>query len=254
MKQVTILFAILSASLIWTSCSKSGNDVTPPPAGRQLKTLTSVFDGGTPAVENYTYDSQGRLTSAVNSSRSYSFSYSGSSSMLITVYQLPANTLHSTIEGSFNPGGTLSKLVYRNPAGQVTYTYEFTYDAAGYMIKSKGITAAETSEEVFTIQNGDVVTASLYSNGVLTSTVQHTYDLTRPHKLPTAYWYIWPSETWFGKKNTHAMTEFKRTDAGGAVSWHYTDQHEYDSELFPVRTTRQYLHNGKSALREYLYY
>jgi hypothetical protein len=163
------------------------------------------------------------------------------------------SVIDQTISCDLNINGSITKMIFKDVAGNVSYTYEFNYDADGYLNKVKGYNGSTVYEEEFVIQNGNAVSSKLYYNGMLITNKQFSYDLTKPSKGPFCTWAYWPSNQLFGKAKKNLLVELKIFDKAGVITWHTKNTFVTDASGFPVKIMTDYLTDGSNSVTEYVF-
>jgi hypothetical protein len=176
------------------------------------------------------------------------------SSLVTTERKNSDNSLNQTKECEINANGYITKMIFKNAAGAVIYTYDYTYDADGYLTKQKGTYASGiTDETVYTIAGGNVVSAKIYYDNILNSSNEYTYDNTKLNKTTLGHTGYWQSYNLFGKRPKNLFAEVKVFNASGTVTYHSQTIYDMDADGYPVKETVNYLLNGKQSVTTYTY-
>lgn len=257
MKQLKRLITAIAAIAIVSSCSKSKNETASSvqQLNKKLAQTSYTYDSDAPVVEALTYDNQGRLSTYTRDDKSYNFDYSYSSLLKVTRSKKSTGDVDQTISCDLNVNGAITKMVFKDVAGNISYTYAFTYDADGYMSKVKGYNSNSSSiyEEEFAMQNGNAVSSKVYYNGVLNLNKQFSYDLTKPANGPFTTWSYWPSNQLFGKTKKNLLVELKSFDKAGAITWHTKNTYVIDAAGFPAKISTDYITDGTHGVTEYVF-
>lgn len=231
MKHLLQLFTVV---LLITSCKKN---MIP---SQELNTKNSkLIEFGysynnTPAETlKMSYDNAGRLASYLDSDHNYSFSYAGSTSLVITRKKLNDGTVDQVIECVLNEAGAITKSEYMSN-GSIIYTYLFSYDASGNLVSLKGIGSGGVHEKFFSYENGVPVSLKTYTGGVLNRTEQYVYDNSRINRSGLACWYSWPSAVLHGKPLKYYLKEAKEFNASGELINHRVNNITHDAAGYPV--------------------
>jgi hypothetical protein len=252
MKKVIIA---LTAIIAMASCKKEDVVIqTSPATTKDLVKSTYVWDNGTPEINDFTYDAAGRISMQKNETRTYTFNYVSATSLIVTERKTTDNSLHQTIDCNLNDKGYITNMVYKNPAGTVTYKYTYTYNADGYVIRLEGATPAAGGYEVdYTIVNGNAVASKNYNNGVLNYSGEYTYDNSKTNKTIAGYAGNWPSLTLFGKRSKNHLVDYKAKNPAGTITWHTQYAYEMDAAGYPVKMTTSNVLSGKQGVDTYIY-
>ena len=144
------LFIALVAIASFASCKKENvNTLVPvvaqePVFEKNVKTISSTSPGNPTEVENFSFDAQGRITSYKKeypgSLRQQTFDYTTAGKIFSTYSN--NGVVSTTYECSVNNQGYITTDIIKSGAGALIYTYNYTYDANGYMVKSASTNAA----------------------------------------------------------------------------------------------------------------
>lgn len=227
------LIIALTAIIAMASCKKEKVAPTPTPTvTKNLAKEVRIYDGGAPETDNYTYDVQRRMAEAISDTKTESFNYLSATSILVTEKKKSDNSLVQTKECELNASGYITKMIFKNPAGSVTYTYIFTYNAEGYQVSYKGFSPGGSSYETeYTYVDGNPVSSKLFNNGVQTGTEQFTYDNTKENKMPySSTFSYWPSYTLFGKHSKNLCVKYMKFDMAHTLTFHTQNVFEIDAQ------------------------
>lgn len=249
------IFPILAITIAMASCKKE--TVTSPVSSKSKKLVQVTYaQSGVPdETEKIFYDDKGRITRHINGKFTYDLTYESDTRIVATSRKTADNTLLSNIECTLNNNGNITELLMKNPAGQLTYTYQFTYDGNGYMYKVKGFAPNDSGyETIAEIVNGDIISTKTYNNGgVLSYTGYFTYEGAKPSKLPNALFSYWPSPTLFGKTRPHLITQYKTIRPAGNMDWHTTHSYQTDADGDVTQQITNYLLTGEVETASYQY-
>lgn len=235
-----LLFAIASA-MLFVSCSKK-NDVAPPPsASKKLTKEVNVYDGGTPEINEFAYDAQGRLITITANNKISTFSYPDAGRITSEVRNKITNALTNTSEYTLDANGRITTVVYKSSTGTVTQTSEITYDAQGYVNKYT-ITYAGQAPYWFeySVSNGNYTGRKQYENGNLVNTTTYTLDPARTHKSVFGVLNFFPTETLFGKHGKNPVVELKTVDAAGTTIWHSQSTFQFDTDGYAISSNTNF--------------
>lgn len=254
MKKVIIA---LTAIVAVASCKKENLTTAAPDVPsvtKKLVTTTNVYDNGAPETEVYTYDAQGRVTTIKDDLLTETFDYVSASSLIVSARFNSTGNLQQTRECTLNSNGFVTKIVIKNGIGVIIYTYDFTYDAEGYMINRKGTSSGGSTYEIqFTIVNGNTVSYKLSYDGVLDSNVDFTYDNTKLNKNPFSTGCYWTVPNMFGKGPKNLCTEIKTYNPAGTLTYHTKYAYELDADGYAVKQTYTIVLLGKQGVNTNTY-
>jgi hypothetical protein len=249
------LLIVLTVIIAMASCKKQDVIIpTKPVTTKDLVKSTYVWDNETPEINEFTYDAGGRISMQKNQTRTYTFNYVSATSLIVTERKTIDNSLYQTIECILNDKGYITNMVYKNPAGTLTYTYTYTYNADGYVIRLVGATPAGSGYEVdYTIVNGNAISSKNYNNAVLNYSGEYTYDNSKINKTTGGHTGYWPSLTLFGKRSKNLLIDYKATNPAGAITWHTQYAYEMDAAGYPAKQTTTNVLNSKQGVESYIY-
>ncbi len=248
------LFFFLSTIVLLASCKKDKTENPDNNATKNLMKTTYVWDGGTPEVDEYTYDAQGRLSVHMDESRTYTFNYVSATSLVVTEKKISDNSILGTRECELNANGYVTKMVYKNPAGVITYNYKYFYNADGYVTRTEAGPPAGGGFEVdYTIVNGNAVSSIHYNDGVLNRTGEYTYDNSKVNKTAGGHSSYWPSHLLFGKPTKNLLTDYKTKSPVGATTWHTQYTYDLDAAGYPAKLTTSNILTGKQGVETYIF-
>lgn len=250
------ILTVLAITAVFASCKKE-NVIAPTPVPGATKKIASIIytDSGSPSeTETITYDAQGRISAYTTENRISTFLYESDSRLVVTTRKKSDNTIINTRECALNTKGAVLEDLVKDPAGVLTYTYQYTYDANNQMFKVKGINPGGSSYEyVAEIQNGNIVSTKQYRDGLQQSTTVYSYDGAKANKLPATLSGSWPSQTLFGKSGSLLQSETKSTDMAGAVTWNAKTSYVLDADGYVASSLTNYIHNGDHSTAVYQY-
>lgn len=246
------LFFFLSTIVLLASCKKD-NVENPANMEKNLIKATYVWDGGTPEVDEYTYDVKGRLSVQKDDTRTYTFNYVSATSLIVTERNTSDNSLKQTQECILNDKGYITKMVFKNPAGAITYNYNYFYNADGYVTRLEGFGSGGGYEIDYTIVNGNLVSTIHYNDGILNRTGEYTYDNSKLNKTAAGYSGYWQSNKLFGKGTKNLLSEYKSKSPAGAITWHTQYAYEMDAAGYPAKLTTSNILTGKQGVDTYIY-
>ena len=251
-KILTTAFIILIAV---ASCKKEkvNTPVSQTPVEKKMTQYTWTFQNNQPGTEFYEYDQAGRLKSQTNATRKYSFEYTPDDKLIVKATKIADNSLLYSYEGTLNEKGAITKLMRKKASGNVEFDYEFTYTSSGYLKKVRKATSVSVYEEEYEFVDDKPVSSKESWDGVIERSHQYFYDETKPNKVPMNHWYLWASETLFGKIFKYKPIEYKITRLDGTISWHTKTQYELDAEGYTLMETTDFVHQGTRGVGTYKY-
>lgn len=257
MKKILLLLLVLAA---FASCKKEkGTQLKPDDPKAVSKHLVKevyVYNNGAPEVTEYSYNAQNQLVRVSYSNDIDSFVYNSATSITCISRKKADNSLSYTKECTLDNSGRMTKVVYKNTAGVVSFIYEYSYDTNGYLTKEKYNQLIGTPyyyEREFTWADGNPVSSKFYTDGQFNKTREYTYDLTKINKTNRASAGIWASATWFGKGSKNYQISFKEKDKGNNLVWHNENAWTLDADGYPTKLDTHYPLLGKSGVTTYTY-
>jgi YD repeat-containing protein len=256
MKKVIIA---LTALVAMASCKKEDvtTAVTPTPVPSVTKNLvkyTNSYDNATPETEMYTYDAQGRIAEIKKDDRTVTFNFVSATSLAETQRWNTNNDIIVTQEYTINDKGYVTKIIKKSPAGIPYFTYDYTYNADGYMTSQKGtFDNGSNFETVYVINDGNVVSYKDYQDGILKGNVIYNYDNTKINKTGLSYSGYWNLKKLFGKSSKNMVSEYKYFNASGTLTYHLQFAYELDTDGYPVKQTANYVLQGKQRVNTFIY-
>jgi Domain of unknown function (DUF4595) with porin-like fold len=249
------LFFVLGALVVLASCKKdSSENPATPGSTKKLVKATYVWDNGTPEIDEYTYDAQGRISTKKDETRTYTFNYVSASSLIVPVTKNSDNSLEQTLECTINDKGYVTKIAFRNLTGNVFYMYTYAYNADGYIIRVEAIPATGTGYEVdYTVVNGNVVSSIYYNGGVLNRSGHYTYDNSKINKAPGSIGGFWQVNGLFGKGPKNLISEYKTINPAGTLTWHSQLTYTVDANGYAVQVINKNVLQGKQGVDSYIY-
>jgi hypothetical protein len=251
------VFIALTAIIAMASCKKENvaTVVTPPvTSAKKLVKSTYVYDNATPETEIFNYDAQGRIATIKGDESTETFEFLSASSLVVTERFNNNNAVAAIRECSLNDKGYITKIVVKNSVGNISGTYDYIYNADGYMTNSKlTYPSGNTSETIYVISDGNMVSSKLYQNNVLSNNSQNTYDVTKVNKTGLSYANYWSLSNCFGKSAKNLMSESKSYNAANTLTWHVQFSYDIDADGFPIKLTSNYLLQNKAGVDTYVY-
>ena len=255
------LFIALVAIASFASCKKETVDtlvpvVAPEPVfSKNVKTISSTSPGYPTEVENFSFDAQGRITSYKKeypgSLRQQTFDYTTAGKIFSTYSN--NGVVSTTYECSVNNQGYITTDIIKSGAGALIYTYNYTYDANGYMVKAAWTDAAGITDHFeYKVEGGNVIESKLFRNGVLSNTGKYTYDLTKYNCFKYSQGGYWRG-VGFGKLTKNLITNYQVTNASGTVTWNIN--YNYQLNASGYAETRNYTEsiNNYSGVETYTF-
>lgn len=247
-----ILF-VLSAAIFFASCKKDSSVNSFSGETKKLMKTTYVYDSYPAENTSFTYDAKGRVSVIAEDDYTESFNYISATSILVTERNNADNSVKRTKECTLNEKGYINQIIFRDPAGVQTYSYNYTYNAEGYIIKQIGQGVGGNTEFEYTITNGDVVLAKLYYDGVLNYTGHYFVDENKLNKCQFGYGGYWSTTELFGKPSKHFLKEYKSINPSGTTTWHTKYDYEIDANGYPVKLTTDYILSGTKGIDTYTF-
>jgi Domain of unknown function (DUF4595) with porin-like fold len=254
------LLIVLSAATVFASCKKEDAIMpltTVTPTSTVTKKLTKnvyVYDTDAPQTAAYTYDAQGRVSVYKQQNSTTTFNYVSASLMIATDRSNTDNSVMGIRDCELNAMGYVTKILVKNLAGEITYTYQYTYNTDGYMTSRKGTYPNGSNHEiVYVISGGNAVSSKLYYENILDSHSEYTFDNTKFNKSDFTHGSYWYSHGLFGKRSKNLMSEIKTHNASGTLTWHALVTFEMDADGYPVKQTSVFPLQGKQAVDTYTY-
>lgn len=239
------------------SCKKekvSPAAVPVPAANKNLIKFTNVVDNGTPETETYTYDANGRIATLKDDDYMETFNFVSASSLVVEKRTNADNSLLNTKECTLNDKGYVTKIVIKNSVGTLQGTYDFSYNADGYMTAQKlTYPSGATVDQEYEISNGNTVSSKLYYDNVLNASRTITYDNTKTDKTQLGFAYYWQVPGLFGKGSKNLKSEFKQLNTSGTLTFHAQYSYELDAAGYPTKQINNYLLTGKQGVYTFIY-
>lgn len=251
------LMTAIAAVIFLASCKKEKTDIVPTPTPnteKQMMKATYFWDGGSPSVDNYTYNADGKISQINDGTYTSYFDFVSSSSLVVTIKKNADNSLYRTHECTLNDKGAVTKQLIKNAAGVLSYTYEYGYNADGYLINQKGASPGGSSfEEKFTFVNGNPVSSINYDGATPLNFREYVYDLSKANNAGFSNGGYWNVRNLFGKPTKNLMTEYKDFNGSGTLTWHVKYSYELDTDGFPVKQNLLNALNGKTGVNSFIY-
>jgi hypothetical protein len=249
------VFIALTAIITMASCKKENVVIPAAPAETKVLAKASyVWDNGTPETSEYTYDTQGKVSIIKEDNRTYSFSFVSASSLVVVEKNNTDNSLYRTYECALNDKGYITKMVMKNPAGAVTFTYEYNYNADGYMSAKKGIYPnGNTLDVIYTYADGNLDSYKLYYDNVFNSQTKYMYDKTKVNKIPMGSGGYWNIIQFWGKGSKNLAAEINISNTSGSITWQRQYAFELDAAGYVTKITGTDMFSGKKSIDTYTY-
>lgn len=252
MKKVIIA---LTAIVAMASCKKESLSPAPEPAvTKNLVKETDVYNNGTPEINEYSYDAQGKISVLKEDTRTSTFNFLSATSLIVTQKKNADNSLERIYECTLNDKGYVTRKIAKSPAGAINGIYEYTYNAEGYMINKKFTDGnGSVSEVVYQIVDGNLASSNLYYDNVHNSTSEYTFDKTKTNKKANSHGSFWSVYNLFGKGSINFVTESKVFNTGGALTWHARFTWELDADGYPAKQITNNILLGTQGVTTYIY-
>jgi hypothetical protein len=250
------IFIAVVAVIAMVSCKKENVTTTVTPATtKDVVKLTNVWENDPPETNEFTYDAQRRIAIQKNETDIHTFNYVSPTSLIVTERKASDNSLIQTKECTLNDKGYITSLVNKNSAGTITYTYNYTYNVDGYVIRVVLASAVSSRFEIdYTIANGNVISSKHHNNGILSFNGEYTYDNSKLNKTPIGHFGNWPSYTLFGKRSKNLLGEYKAINPAGAITWHHQYVYEMDADGYPAKVTKTDVLHNEQGVENYTYH
>ena len=220
MQHIKTLAVAMILFIFAVSCKKENVTGQAPLPAHQKKVIEekNLTSGD---FRKYSYDAQGRVSKVESGSHSWTIEYM---STMIRVYKkrLSDNSSLGTEEYIIDASGKMISSVWKSTASMITYSYEYEYDAAGYMIRMKeSYNNGEVYEDFVTNPAGNPVTVKNYYNGALNDVTDYYYNVDVKNKgLGTVLTDTYGISSFGGKVPQRELSELKRYNASGTLSFH----------------------------------
>lgn len=248
------LFIISIAFIALTSCQKETIIDPASTSSKSLKKASYSWDDETPEIEEFTYDSQGRVSVIKENERTSTFNYVSAASLVVTEKNNNDNTLYRTYNCTLNSNGYITKIDIINANGTHNYTLNYTYNADEYIIKTEGVPPTGTGYSAeYNIQNGNVVSSTNYNGGALSYTGQYTYDTSLKNKPGYSHSLYWYSNKLFGKGSKNMLVEYKSLSPTNTLSWHTQYKYILDADGYPLNTTTINMLDNNQGIATYFF-
>ena len=255
MKQIKLITAALII-IAAVSCTKSKNELPQPPqqsVEKKLMSATSIFENDPTETSELAYDAQGRLLSYKDNDHNYFFAYDASFKLNVTRKKLSDGQADQLIECDLNEKGAVIKMLYKKADNTITYTYEYFYDANGFLIKKIGHSMSGSYEVEYVIVNGNTVSSKLSYDGVPNAHTEYYYDEKILNKAPFPTDYMWQSDKLFGKTTKNILIGFKWFNANNVLTSDGKCTYKFDADNYPVKQTTDYVLQGETNVTTYTY-
>lgn len=211
-----IITVVLCSSLVLMSCKKEKTSIAPvTQAGfKKVKEMAVYYNGTLDRNDVYSYDAEGRISSVSTLKNVQLFEYPSKNELKVTAKNKATGEIIWKKTAKLNSKGAITEMEKRNPAGIVMETWNYSYDANGYMVSYKYITPLynnDVREHFFEFGNGNVVAAKSYLNGIQQQNYTHEYDLNELNSIPSTPDSYWISETLHGTPNKNPRKTYKST-------------------------------------------
>jgi hypothetical protein len=248
-KTMNQLLTAVAALLLFTACKKENTATETPAPTASSKKLTkwlSTYGDGSTETDTYGYDNAGRLNSTTSDNYTETFDYVSATKLMVTAKKKSTGELYQTKECTLDVQGRITNIIFKSNTGVEIYRYDYTYNADGYMIKEKGGSPSNPNNSMseYTYLNGNIVSASVYSNGVINRTTQYIIDDSKENNGNINYFGYWPSVTLFGKPTKNLSKEVVVKNLAGAITWRSQSTYELNAEKYPVKMVRSFTVSG----------
>jgi hypothetical protein len=252
-----IITVILCTSLLLMSCKKEKTiSASIPNTGfAKLKELSNYYNGILNSTDVYTYDSEGRIASFSSNKEIHLFEYTGNDQMKVTSKSKETGEIKWIQMAKLNGKGAITEIIKRNQAGTVIDAYYYKYDVNGYMSSYKYVSPIygnDVQERFFIVENGNVVSAKSYQNGVHLQNYYYECNLIELSRLPRTADFYWMSETLYGKPNKNPRKSMKVKKASdGTLTFHAVYSSSFKSEENILEENIEYPVTGTSGSFKY---
>ena len=220
MQQINTIAAIMIILIFAASCKKETSEISAPSPANQNKVVKekNLTNGD---FKKYSYDAQGKVIKVESATNAWNIEYLPSM-IKVTRKRISDDKLLGTDEYSINASGRMISSVSKSATGVVAYNYEYEYDNSGYMIRMKESYAnGEVYEDFVTNPTGNPVTVKNYYNGILNDVTDYYYNAdVKNLGTGTCLISYYGIEGFAGKIPQREISEFKRFDASGVLSYH----------------------------------
>jgi hypothetical protein len=251
---VNKIFIIFISIFALSSCQKDTELIPTSSKTKSLAKFTYVWNNGTPEIEDFTYDAQGRVTVIKGEEQTSTFNYVSASSLVVTAKNNSDNSPYRSFNCTLNSKGYITKISMFNPDGTLYYTYNYTYNSDDYIIKTEGVPPTGTGYYAeYVIQNGNVVSSKNFNGDVLSYTGKYTIDSSLENKTGFGHTGYWVSNKLFGKGYKNMLVEYKSFSPSNALTWHMKYEHDLDADGYPLFTTSLNVLQNKKGIETYVY-
>ena len=213
-----------------TSCKKENVELSqlPPASQKRVIEEKNLTNGD---FRQYSYDAQGRVSKVESGTHSWTIEYQPSL-IKVSKKRITDNLALGTDEYSIDAAGKMTSAVSKSTTGAVTYNWVFEYDAAGYMIRLKQTSSSGyTYEDFVSNPAGNPVRVTNYEDGALHDITDYYYNAeVKNIGTGTPLISYYGIKGFAGKIPQREISEFKRYDPSGALSFHKVNAFTTDSE------------------------
>ena len=244
MQHIKTLAAAVTLLICAVSCKKE-NITTSAPLPAASKKVVEVKNQTNGDFTKYSYDGQGKVVKAESATHSWNIEYLPSL-IKVTRKRISDDKILGTDEYIIDAAGKTTSSVSKSPSGVVNYTYEYEYDAAGYMIRMKETyNNGEVYEDFVTNPAGNPVTIKNYYNGVLNDVTDYYYNAdVKNIGTGTALFSNYGITGLAGKIQQREISEFKRYDASGTLTMQRINNFTVNAEGRVLKYTSTYMLSG----------
>lgn len=252
-----IIIAIVCSSFLVMSCKKeqTGSATVPNAELKKIKELSSYYKGILNSTDVYTYDSKGRVATVTDNKETHYFEYSGNDQLKVTSKNKETGEIKWIQMAKLNEKGAITEITKRNQAGTLINTFYYSYDDSGYMISYKyeePFFNNDVQERFFVYENGNIVSAKSYQNGIQLQNYLFEYDLNEVNRVPHTAYFDWMSETLYGKPNRNPRKSMQVKKASdGTLTYHAVYSRIFNSDANMLEENIQYPITGVSGGYQY---
>lgn len=248
------LFIALTAIIALASCKKE-NVSNPAAVSKTLSKTSYVYNGNTPETAEFTFGTNGKIATIKENDRTNTFNFLSATSLEVTERDNSNNSILKTRHCVLNDKGFVTQMVFKNASGTITGTFDYTYNAEGYLTgKQFTDPNGEVWKYVYTYADGNLISDTTYQNNVLTNYSIITYDNTKANKtrlnFGVSYWDV---QGLFGKETKHLISEMKRYNGSGTLTFHIQNTYELDADGYPLKETKKFVLQGTLGVKNYTF-
>jgi len=250
-KKIFFLFAVLFLSY---SCSSDDNgSKASNTEGSVLVRGTLTFNNGTVFTSRYTYEGR-RLVKITADDRFTDYTYSGERITKAETYD-NNNVLLAKVLFEYYPTGKIKRSLTTLSSGNIiSYVYVNNPDGSVAVTRYIGSEIEENIDNIgyLYFENGEMVKKVMTKVGQPTVTYNFTYDdKNNPRRFNPGYYEIsyYLDFSTYAVGNQHNLLSVNKEN-----DYSYTLQYEYNSENYPIKTTRIDINgNAFDGVNEYFY-